>query len=280
MSYILEALRKADAERERGAVPDLHTQLSPAGPADTDVAPSRASRWLGPLLGAALVLVGVAAWRLLAGEAPPAPGVTAAVAPLATPAPTPAVTAAPAVASASLTPPTLAVAAAAVAKPVPPSAVATSKSSTTTPTPNPTRSQQAKAAAAPGGDPARAAPPTAPAARPAVPVAKSPATAPKGIAAESAAPDAGPAVATTAGSPGAAPRLPRLNELPDEFRQQVPPLAIGGSMYSPQAAKRMVIVNGQVFLEGATLAPELQLEQIRPRTAVFSIRGQRFEVPL
>jgi general secretion pathway protein B len=76
------------------------------------------------------------------------------------------------------------------------------------------------------------------------------------------------------------PRLPRLNELPDEFRQQVPPMAIGGSMYSPQAAKRMVIVNGQVFLEGAMLTPELQLEQIRSRTAVFSIRGQRFEVPL
>ena len=31
MSYILDALRKADAERERGAVPDLHAQLLPPG---------------------------------------------------------------------------------------------------------------------------------------------------------------------------------------------------------------------------------------------------------
>ena len=35
MSYILEALRKADAERERGTVPDLHAQLLP-GAADDD----------------------------------------------------------------------------------------------------------------------------------------------------------------------------------------------------------------------------------------------------
>ena len=42
----------------------------------------------------------------------------------------------------------------------------------------------------------------------------------------------------------------------------------------------MVIVNGQVFQEGSSLAPELKLEQIRQKAAVFSIRGTRFEVPL
>jgi general secretion pathway protein B len=76
------------------------------------------------------------------------------------------------------------------------------------------------------------------------------------------------------------PRLPRLNELPEELRQQMPALAVGGSVYSPQAEKRMIILNGQVFLEGAVLAPELKLEQIRPKSAVLSIRGQRFELPL
>ena len=75
-------------------------------------------------------------------------------------------------------------------------------------------------------------------------------------------------------------RLPTLADLPADLRQQVPPLAVGGSVYSPQASVRMVIVNGQVFQEGNSLGPELRLEQIRPKTAVFSIRGQRFEVPL
>jgi general secretion pathway protein B len=74
-------------------------------------------------------------------------------------------------------------------------------------------------------------------------------------------------------------RVPALGELPGELRQQVPPLVIGGSVYSPQASARMVVVNGQVFQEGSNLGPELKLEQIRQKAAVFSIRGQLFEVP-
>jgi general secretion pathway protein B len=62
-------------------------------------------------------------------------------------------------------------------------------------------------------------------------------------------------------------------------RQSVPQLAVGGSVYSPQPASRMVIVNGQVFREGDTLAPGLKLEQIRAKSAIFSIRGERFELP-
>jgi hypothetical protein len=42
----------------------------------------------------------------------------------------------------------------------------------------------------------------------------------------------------------------------------------------------MVVINGQVFQEGSSLGPELKLEQVRPKTAVLSIRGQRFELPL
>ena len=42
----------------------------------------------------------------------------------------------------------------------------------------------------------------------------------------------------------------------------------------------MVIVNGQVVREGEAISPGLVVEQIRPKSAVFSIRGQRFEVPL
>jgi hypothetical protein len=42
----------------------------------------------------------------------------------------------------------------------------------------------------------------------------------------------------------------------------------------------MIIVNGQVFVEGSQLAPELTLETVNPKSAVFSIRGERFAVPL
>jgi general secretion pathway protein B len=74
-------------------------------------------------------------------------------------------------------------------------------------------------------------------------------------------------------------RTPRLNELPDDLQREVPAMAISGSVYSPQPASRMLIVNGQVFREGSTLAAGLRLEQIGPKSAVFSVRGQRFELP-
>ena len=52
MSYILEALRKADAERERGTVPDLHAQLLPGAPVEEDIPAPRGTRWWWPAVGA------------------------------------------------------------------------------------------------------------------------------------------------------------------------------------------------------------------------------------
>ena len=48
-------------------------------------------------------------------------------------------------------------------------------------------------------------------------------------------------------------------------------------MYSEDPGKRMVVLNGQVFHEGDRPVPELTLEQIRLKSAVFSLPGgQRF----
>jgi general secretion pathway protein B len=74
-------------------------------------------------------------------------------------------------------------------------------------------------------------------------------------------------------------RLRTLAELPDDLRRSVPQLAFGGSVYSDTPAQRMVILNGQVMREGDAVNEELQIEQIRPRSAVLRLRGQRFEMP-
>lgn len=84
MSYILDALRRADAERERGTVPGLHAH--PAAAVATDAPAPRAGvpwAWLAAgLLGALVVVLGV---LLLTREPlPPAPP------PAAMPAPSPA----------------------------------------------------------------------------------------------------------------------------------------------------------------------------------------------
>jgi general secretion pathway protein B len=76
MSYVLEALRRAEADRHRGQIPDLHappaTPLA-GGSSSAGRAPASAWRWVGTGL---LLALGVAAavWWAMPSEAPrPAP---------------------------------------------------------------------------------------------------------------------------------------------------------------------------------------------------------------
>lgn len=92
MSYILQALKKAQAERELGHVPDLSAQLTPATTTDDgDASPRRGGPWIVGAIAVLLVAAGVAAWVLFR-SAPTAPAPIAAVTP-ASPAVTPAPTA-------------------------------------------------------------------------------------------------------------------------------------------------------------------------------------------
>lgn len=95
MSYILDALRKADAERGRGQVPDLHAQPVLRGSANAEP-PAGARPWIWTAAGAGIVALATLAWALLGRDAPrePAPAVVGVTTPsAATPAPTAAATA-------------------------------------------------------------------------------------------------------------------------------------------------------------------------------------------
>jgi general secretion pathway protein B len=81
MSYILDALRRADAERERGTVPSLHTQQFGVLPGDDEV-PARPRLLVGAVVVLALVLAAVIAWLYFgSSEPPPKPTQTVATAP-------------------------------------------------------------------------------------------------------------------------------------------------------------------------------------------------------
>ncbi len=221
MSYILDALRKADAERDRGNVPGIHAQPSFGGAIPTRTPPAT-TPWLWLAAGAlAVLIVGALAWYLIgpmrsAGEAA-APA--SRPQPIAT-APAPATVAAAAV----TTPPVQATA------PNPEAAPAVRKPRPTPTPPSPSPSPNPVTAAA----------------------------------------DAKP---TASGE-----KVYTLAELPDDIRRQLPAVNVGGSMYSPKAADRVLIVNGQVLHEGDRIAPELTLQQIRMKAAVLSFKGYRYTI--
>ena len=263
MSYILDALRKADAERARGAVPDLHAQPVLRSSAGTAPA-SGAQPWAWAAGAVAVTAVCGLAWALLTRD----PGRESAAA---------AATAAPGAAGASVS----ATAQAPVPTPVPvPTAVTTVPMAAPPSTPAPV----ALAPARP--PPARAV--TRTAIDPVRPALRKPAPDPAGLSPATAATAA--TTATTAAAPPPAPtqpdaaartaepRLYTQAELPDEIRRALPTLAIGGAMYSEHAASRMLIINGQVFHERDKLAPNLTLVQIRLKTAVLDFRGYRYSV--
>ena len=216
MSYILDALRQADAERERDPARGIHAQpgaLQPrAGAGGVRVWP-----WVGAVAGLAVVAAFVF-WR----PAPPA----------------------------VVTP---------VAGPVTPSAPA--------PVAPP-----ANAPAVPAGEVQPAAPPM-----PVAPIAAAPTARPAPAASAAQAPVA--ASPPSAAAAAAAERVVAFADLPPDVQRELPKLAINGGVHSENAAQRMLIVGGQVMLEGAELAPGLVLEQIRPKAAVLRFRGMRYSVP-
>ena len=247
MSYILDALRKADAERARGAVPDLHAQ--PVLRSSAGAAPSAGVvPWVWVTGSVALLAVCGLAWVLLARDAPREPTAAVAAANVAAPATLPPPTSTAPIIAAPAPPLSVAVAVA-PARPAPPA------SAPARPVPGPVRPLPRKPVADGVGMS-----PTAPAPAP-VPV-----------------PVPAPAPAPTAPQTPAEPRLYAQAELPDEIRRALPALAIGGAMYSQNAASRMLIINGQVFHERDKLAPELTLLQIKLKTAVLEFRGYRYSV--
>lgn len=272
MSYILDALRRAEAERGRGAVPGVHSQAMSAPRADS----SGSGHWL--LWGGAVVAVaGLAAggtWWAMQRSAP-AVGPAVAAPPAAMPGPAAVPSAAP-----------VSVAAAPAVAVVPPPAPVPAPDTRPLLPPTPVTLEPRPVAPKRVADPAREKPAAAPAPAPAVArVRETPAPPPAPTArAQPPAPTAPPAVAPAAAAqPGAAPPNGPVfaqNDLPPSVREQLPALTVTGATYSSNPAHRMAIVNGQVLQEGDQAAPGLKLERIEQSRTVWSFHGYRYAVRL
>lgn len=244
MSYILDALKRADTERERerGTVPGLHSQNLPSGSFQRDRKHQSAglppyATWLGLLILA--LVVGWYFWPstesrqetasvpVLAPGPAPSPAVPTTEAPVSEPAPSEPLTA---------QAPDLPILA-------PPPA----------PPPAPPRAARTQASGSAAGTSA---------------------------AAEGAStPPAQAAVATTpAATTGTAAPVRRFAELSPELRAQLPQVNVSGSTYSSNPKLRTLIANGKVIQEGDEIAPGLQVETIGQRSAVLNFQGTRYSI--
>jgi general secretion pathway protein B len=261
MSYILDALKRAEADRDRGAIPGLHAQQL-ASYDDPDPQTSKTGLWL--LAAAALVVVAGGAgywWWRAPTQAPVA---AAPKTPANAPAPD-----IPVVADAAPNAqPPLRAPSNAAAKPSP-----ASKSLTGPP---PVAAVQVPPQLASAKTPVI----KAPVIPPAVPLAAPIATTPAPLPTPKLTPQALPLQAAANPGKGTAPGtgIPLLSELPDALRRQIPPLAIAGAVYSDDPSQRMLIINNQTFGQGNAVAPGVQLEEIQSSSSIFNFQGNRFQL--
>ena len=146
--------------------------------------------------------------------------------------------------------------------------------------PKPVNAPRAESASAtPAAAAPAAAPPPEAARAPTAPVLPILAKAPSPPAAPPkprAAPEA--AAPTPSAPPKASQAANPVPKLSAEQRAALPAIAVSGTSYSTNPAHRMLIANGQVVKEGQELSPGLTLESIGARSAIFNLRGTRFNV--
>ena len=264
MSYILDALKRADSERERGLVPGLHAQPF------TNQTPSPGTlRAIRPLMlliaGASLVLLCVMLWRWLGSDRVLVP-VALSTVPV-QPAMSLTVTIAPPVEAGRL-----------VDKPVPPqssTAALPSSPEATSPRRAP-EAQLSRTVIAPAQ--ITAAPSSVPQAAVNRKEPEASESRPQALANPAPSAQTTNPHTTQAAMPEAGARARPLAELPADIRLAIPKLVISGATYADNPTYRMLIINGQVFHEGEKVATDLLLEQIGPKTAVVNFKGQRYSL--
>jgi general secretion pathway protein B len=251
MSYILEALKKAQAERQLGNAPDIHTPAPSHVPAATAKA-NRKPLLIG--LGVGLAVAGLAAGIVLRANLQPAPPAAPAV--LAQAAPPVALPPAPSA-------PVVVAADAPVARPA----------DTPPPAPPP-------AVARPVAPPVPTPPPRVAAASPKPSPAPARDSVPEAVylPAPSRTPEPAPAAAVRAPDPVQEDTLRTLQQLPEAIQREVPKVAVGGYIYSPNPADRLLLIDKTLRREGEEVAPGLVLERLMPKYAVMNYRGTRYRV--
>jgi len=238
MSYILDALRKSEQQRQRGATPSLIAAQT------TDAAPRQPavlgySLFAAALLAAGIVIGTMRPWQS-EGPAPQplAPRPPEAVAPL----------------------------------PVPPAAPEPVAVATKVERPAPIPAPPTQPAPAPPIDVPRAQAPVPAASTQSVPSAMATTPATDAVPSRESEKPAGARAAPTVTE-----RTPvAFADLPPAVQQEVPKLSILFHLYSANARDRLVGINNLILHEGDSVQPGLVLEQISADGMILNYKGYRF----
>lgn len=221
MSYILEALKKAEADRHAAAA--AAPPVPPSFARGEGFGASTAGRpWLWAVVPALAIPIAATAWLLMRDDEPRARPVVA-MAPQAAPAATPAAPPKPVTPAPSSPAPAKKERAPEIREDAP--------QKSTKPKDKPAKKTEEK-------KPAKNHPPAA--------------------------------------APAAEPTAPAQRDLPAHIQQALPPLTIGGYIYSSNRLDRSVLINKRLLHEGDEVAPGLWLEKLTPTGMVLNFKGHRY----
>ena len=262
MSFILEALKRSENERQRQTGPGLATAAEGGHS-------RRGSPWLGIVVALLVVNLGVLAYLLSRPDSSPGGQAPAAVAPAEGARGRPA----PAAAEIRAAPPAQAALPAPSPRPAPAAvpdipAAAPAEEPAPVAQPTPTR-REVRSLSAEAGATAPAAPDPSRATGDGAPPSAGPGTA------------AVPAPARSQPAPRRSPaqQLPTIQTLTLRGEYSGRPLHLDLHVYYDEPARRLVFINGNKYREGEKIDDQIRLQEIVPDGAVLSDGRQRFLLP-
>lgn len=244
MSYILEALKKAQAERQLGSAPTLHAPTLQS--VDRSSAGARLKKPLLLVIVAMAVVIAALLAMVLRPAAAPA-GAPAVQDVVGAPAP-------------------------AARQPLAVPAVAAQ---------TPARAPAPSPAPVPAAEPAPLPAPVAALPPPVATIAPAPRKHADAQSAQAAPATAAATGAAGAPAKSAAFEEPvqNLRDLPEPIQRSIPQVAVGGYIYSKNPSDRLLLIDKVLRREGDEVAPGLKLEKLNPKEAVFNFKGYRYRVP-
>ncbi len=69
-----------------------------------------------------------------------------------------------------------------------------------------------------------------------------------------------------------------LRGAPEPIQRAIPPISVGGYIYSKNPADRLLLIDKVLRHEGEELAPGFVLEKLLPKAAIFNYKGYRYRV--